>query len=189
MKPRCGVCSRRVKLVEQSVCYCGRCSTFYCSKHRLPEMHECKPCGEHVKLVKCAPAKLNKIWLPIRPLSYVDCWASVLPSRRLRVILRSLIIRVNVFWVFPELSCSQAKSSVRFCFIPEYLVGEFVTFGVVVDYQAFVVFSALVHDLSKAFKRWKHTRIVFVYDLPILNVGFSKDENVINVCAKIRRYS
>ncbi len=34
-------CKRRIKLVDQIIakCYCGK---NFCSKHRLPELHDCK---------------------------------------------------------------------------------------------------------------------------------------------------
>lgn len=38
---KCAVCNKKLKMVELTIGKC-RCDGFYCSKHRLPESHDCK---------------------------------------------------------------------------------------------------------------------------------------------------
>lgn len=40
MKETCHQCKRKLNIVEVSTCKC-KCNNLYCTKHRLPENHEC----------------------------------------------------------------------------------------------------------------------------------------------------
>ena len=34
-------CGRKLNIIQQTTCKCNKCDKLYCTKHRLPEYHNC----------------------------------------------------------------------------------------------------------------------------------------------------
>jgi len=90
---------------------------------------------------------------------------------RFRVVRLVFVVRFQLLGHFPKLFGPQFEGGVRLCLVPKDLVGQLVTFGIVVNDQALKVFRALVHHLAEALKRRKHARVVFINALAIVDVG------------------
>ena len=107
----------------------------------------------------------------------------------LGIVLVVLIVGGHVFRHFPKLARPELEVGVRFSLVPKNLVGQLVALCVVVDDEAFIVFSALVHHLTKGLECGEHPRVVLVNALPVVNVRLPQYKNEINVGAQVRRDS
>jgi len=71
--------------------------------------------------------------------------------------------------------------------VPEHLIFKFIGRTGVADDEAFVVFGALVHELTEHFKCRKHTCVIFVDTFAVSQDVFPENEHEIHVGTQIGR--
>lgn len=63
-------CSKKITLIEQTTCKCVKCNSYYCTKHRLSETHNCSHnyrekneeyIEKYIRMNKCSIEKIGKI--------------------------------------------------------------------------------------------------------------------------------
>ena len=106
-----------------------------------------------------------------------------------RVIFLIFVVALYVLGKLPELFGAQTEIVVTIRFIPEHLVLQFIRFCVVYNTKALVILRALVHDLTKALKRGKHTGVILVNTLAIGNIWLAQNKNEVNIGAERGGYS
>ena len=124
MKQKCAFqgCAKKVNQVEMMMGKC-RCENVYCSKHRMPESHYCAfiykiDRDDFIQTNKCVAAK---IWTYL-PTTLANIYFGATSSTRIRVVRLILVIRMKIFWYFPELFRTEFEVSVRLCLVPKNLV-------------------------------------------------------------------
>ena len=89
----------------------------------------------------------------------------------------------SFFSKLPVVVGSELKVGYLFCLEPEDTVGPFVALDLVVDVNARVVCGQFIHQLTKDLVVGDDTGKVLVKLFPVGLVGFSEDENTVNVGA------
>jgi len=106
------------------------------------------------------------------------------------------VILVNILFIFvaivlltmlPELGCSNTELlRVHFSLVPENTVLKFIALRCIVNDEALVVLSTLVHHLTEEFKGGKGRPVVVIDALAVGGIGLTKNENIVYVSSESR---